>query len=285
MNLDGKVSLISACGRGIGKEVALTLARQGSNVVINSFSEKNTQALAKEIEALGVKVVAVAGDVTGSPVILEMLAAAIEAFGKIDILVNNVGGGGDESHDIDDKDNPLAKIEALWDGSYANSLKATVLMCEAVIPHFIEKKSGKIINMSSLAGRPGMPHIDLVPIPPCYHSMKAGLIRYTQLLADQVGRHNINVNAICPGIIYTDGWREIAEGMVTHHPRFKGQDAREWFLGIGEGKYAGEGMPQTAMRREQTTADIAEAVLFLASDAAANITGQTMNVDGGMVKD
>ena len=285
MKLDGKVSLISACGRGIGKEVALTLARQGSNLVINSFSEKNTQALAKELEVLGVKVVAVAGDITKSAVILEMVAAAIDAFGKIDILVNNVGGGDDAGHDIDDKDNPLAKAEAMWDGSYAHSLKAPVLMCEAVLPHFIEKKSGKIINMSSLAGRPGMPHIGMVPIPAFYHSMKAGLIRYTQLLADQVGPHNINVNAICPGIIYTDGWVQLAEGMVKHHPRYKGEDPREWFLGVAKGRYAGEGMPQTPMRREQTTEDIAEAVLFLASDAAANITGQTLNIDGGMVKD
>ena len=283
MKLDGKVSLISACGRGIGKEIALTLAREGSNVVINSFSDENTEALAKEIEGLGVKVVAVAGDITGSAVILEMVAAAIEAFGKIDILVNNVGGG--SVADIDDKDNPLAEVEAVWDGTYAMSLKAPVLMCEAVMPHLIEKKSGKIINISSLAGRPGMPHVDLVPLSSSYHSTKAGLIRYTQLLADQVGRHNVNVNAICPGIIYTDGWREISEEMVKNHPRFKGEDAREWFIGVGEGKYVGEGLPQTPMRREQTTSDIAEAVLFLASDAAANITGQTLNVDGGMVKD
>ena len=93
------------------------------------------------------------------------------------------------------------------------------------------------------------------------------------------------MNAICPGIIYTDGWREISEEMVKHHPRFKGEDPREWFIGIGEGKYIAEGVPQTPMRREQTTGDIAEAVLFLASDASANITGQTLNIDGGMAKD
>jgi len=283
MKLEGKVSLVSACGRGIGKEIALSLAREGSDLVINSFSTANTQALASEIESLGVKVVAVAGDVTTSAVILEMVEAAIDAFGKIDILVNNVGGS--SVRDIEDDDNPLARVEALWDGTYAMSLKAPVLMCEAVMPHFIEKKSGKIINMSSLAGRPGMPHVDLVPIPSSYHSAKAGLIRYTQVLADQVGRHNINVNAICPGIIYTDGWREISEEMVKHHPRFKGEDPREWFIGIGEGKYIAEGLPQTPMRREQTTGDIAEAVLFLASDASANITGQTLNIDGGMAKD
>ena len=283
MKLDGKVSLVSACGRGIGKEIALTLAREGSSLIINSFSEENTQALAKKIEGLGVKVVAVAGDITRSAVILETVAAGIEAFGQIDILVNNVGGG--SVAEIDDKDNPLAEVEAMWDGTYAMSLKAPVLMCEAVMPHLMEKKSGKIINISSLAGRPGMPHVDLVPLSSSYHSAKAGLIRYTQLLADQMGRHNINVNAICPGIIYTDGWKEISEAMVKNHPSYKGEDPREWFLGVSGGKYAAGGLPQTPMRREQTTADIAEAVLFLASEASANITGQTLNVDGGMVKD
>ena len=153
------------------------------------------------IAALGVEVVAVAGDVTTSVVILEMVAAAIDAFGKIDIVVNNVGGG--SAGDIDDKDNPLAEVEAIWDGTYAMSLKAPVLMCEAVMPHFIKEKSGKIINISSISGRSGMPHVDLVPVPASYHSMKAGLIRYTQVLADQVGRHNINVNAICPGYVDT----------------------------------------------------------------------------------
>ena len=283
MKLDGKVSLISACGRGIGKEIALTLAKEGSSVVINSFSNENTQALARELEDLGAKVVAVPGDITKSSIILAMVDAAIDAFGKIDILINNVGGG--SSADITDQDNPLAEVEAVWDGTYAMSLKAPVLMCEAVMPHFIERKSGKIINMSSLAGRPGMPHVDLVPLSSSYHSAKAGLIRYTQLLADQVGRHNINVNAICPGIIYTDGWREISEAMVANHPDYKGEDPREWFLGVGQGRYVGEGLPQTPLRREQTTADIAEAALFLTSDAAANITGQTLNVDGGMAKD
>ena len=283
MKFKGKVSLVSACGRGIGKEIAVALAREGSDLAINSFSESNTEALAKELEGLGVKVVAVPGDITKPSVIVDMVSKALDVFGRIDILVNNVGGGA--AAEVADKDNPLAEVESIWDGTYEMSLKAPVLMCEAVMPHFIEQRSGKIINMSSLAGRPGMPHVDLVPLSASYHSAKAGLIRYTQVLADQLGRHNINVNAICPGIIYTDGWREISEEMVKNHPRFKGEDPREWFLAVGEGRYIGEGIPHTAMRREQTTADIAEAVVFLASEAAANITGQTLNVDGGMAKD
>ena len=283
MQFKGKVSLVSACGRGIGKEIALALAREGSDLAVNSFSESNTEALAKELEGLGVKVVSVPGDITKPSVIVDMVSKALDAFGRLDILVNNVGGGA--AAEVADKDNPLAEVESIWDGTYEMSLKAPVLMCEAVMPHFIEQRSGKIINMSSLAGRPGMPHVDLVPLSASYHSAKAGLIRYTQVLADQLGRHNINVNAICPGIIYTDGWREISEEMVKNHPRFKGEDPREWFLGVGEGRYLDEGIPHTAMRREQTTTDIAEAVVFLASQAAANITGQTLNVDGGMAKD
>mgnify|MGYP001188089914 FL=1 len=283
MKFKGKVSLVSACGRGIGKEIALALAREGSDLAINSFSESNTEALARELEELGVKVVAVPGDITKSSAIVDLVSKALDTLGRIDILVNNVGGGA--AAEVADKDNPLAEVESIWDGTYEMSLKAPVLMCEAVMPHFIEQRSGKIINMSSLAGRPGMPHVDLVPLSASYHSAKAGLIRYTQVLADQLGRHNINVNAICPGIIYTDGWREISEEMVKNHPRFKGENPREWFLGVGEGRYLSEGLPHTAMRREQTTADIAEAVVFLASDAAANITGQTLNVDGGMAKD
>ena len=283
MKFKGKVSLVSACGRGIGKEIALALAREGSDLAINSFSESNTEALARELEGLGVKVVAVPGDITKSSAIVDLVSKALDTLGRIDILVNNVGGGA--AAEVADKDNPLAEVESIWDGTYEMSLKAPVLMCEAVMPHFIEQRSGKIINMSSLAGRPGMPHVDLVPLSASYHSAKAGLIRYTQVLADQLGRHNINVNAICPGIIYTDGWREISEEMVKNHPRFKGENPREWFLGVGEGRYLSEGLPHTAMRREQTTADIAEAVVFLASDAAANITGQTLNVDGGMAKD
>ncbi len=283
MKLDGKVSIVTACGRGIGREVALTLAREGSCVVVNSHSDGNTRSLVDEIEKAGGKALGIAGDITRAAVILKVVAGALEKFGQIDILVNNVGGVTMEKRD--DKDNPLSRVEALWDGTYNMSLKAPALMCEAVMPHLMERQTGKIINMSSIAGRSGMPHADVTPIPFCYHSMKAGLIRYTQLLADQLGRYNINVNAVCPGIIYTDAWQGTSEAMVRNHPKFKGQDPREWFLGIAEGKYQGDGLPATPMRREQTTADIAEAVLFLASAAAANITGQSLNIDGGMVKD
>ena len=151
MGLAGKVALVTACGRGIGKEIALTLARNGCNVAVNSYSEGNTQALVDEIQQLEVRAVGVAGDISQVAVITQMVSETLEAFGQIDILVNNVGGV--TMKQSADMDSPLARAEALWDGTYELSLKAPALMCEAVIPHFIERKSGKIINMSSIAGQ------------------------------------------------------------------------------------------------------------------------------------
>ena len=130
MKFKGKVSLVSACGRGIGKEIAVALAREGSDLAINSFSELNTEALARELEGLGVKVVAVPGDITKSSLIVDMVSKALDTFGRIDILVNNVGGGA--AAEVDDKDNPLAEVESVWDGTYEMSLKAPVLMLSLI---------------------------------------------------------------------------------------------------------------------------------------------------------
>ncbi|MCP4755262.1 MAG: SDR family oxidoreductase [Proteobacteria bacterium] len=283
MKLEGKVAIITASGRGIGKDVALTLAEEGASVAVNSFTEENTAAVVEEIKKKGGKSLGIAGDITQAPLIDKMVSETIKTFGQIDIVVNNAGGVGFQAGK--DMSAPLAGAEAMWDGTYALSLKAPALMCEAIMPHFMERKSGKIVNMASIAGRSGMGHTEITPIPFCYHAMKAGLIRYTQLLADQLGPYSINANCVCPGIIYTDSWKGISQGIVQNHPKYKGEDPREWFLGVSGGRYLGEGAPNTPLKREQTTGDIARAVVFLVSDDAENITGQALNVDGGMVKD
>ena len=283
MKLEGKVAIVSASGRGIGKAIALKLAEEGAKVVANSFREETTQAVVDEIKQKGGDAVGVVGDAASAKVVKQTVEKAIEAFGKIDILINNVGGVNlDTTKDTKD---PLGMVEALWDGTYAMSLKAPALMTEAVAPLFKEQKSGKIINMASIAGRPGLIYGSLPPIPVCYHSMKAGVIRYTQVMADQLGPFNINVNCICPGIIYTDAWKGMSEGMVAGHPDFKGQDPREWFLKLFDGAYLSNEAPiVTPMRREQLVEDIAYATVFLVSEEARNITGQSINVDGGMTK-
>ena len=113
--------------------------------------------------------------------------------------------------------------------------------------------------------------------------MKAGLIRYSQSLADELGPYNINVNCVCPGYVYTDTWERGAKSMVETRPEYQGLDPREWFTGLNEGKYP-ELAPATPLRREQTAGDIGRAVVFLVSEEGKNITGQTLNVDGGRHK-
>ncbi len=281
MKLEGKVAIVTAAGRGIGRGIALCLAEEGADVVVNSYREETTKAVAGEIEAMGRKTLAIAGDITTPDKIVQVVEDAVKTFGRIDILVNNVGGGAASPRKPGS--GPLAQEVLAWDVTYEQNLRATVLMCEAVAPHFIERKSGKIITISSIAGRYGLPASDYAPA--AYCSMKAGLIRYTQYLADRLGPSSINVNCVCPGIIYTDTWKRSSVLTVENRPEFKGMDPREWFLGISAGRY-----PEllagfvTPLRREQTVEDIGRAVVFLVSDDAANITGQAFNVDGGMIK-
>ncbi len=278
MKLEGKVAIVTAAGRGIGRGIALCLAGEGADVVVNSFHEETTTKVADEVRALGRRALAIAGDITTADKIAQVVQDTINAFGKIDILVNNVGGVILTPKEAGSSF--LGQIEAAWDGTYEQNLRATVLMCKAVEPHFVKQKSGKIVNISSIAGR----RIVLRTPSAAYGSMKAALIRFSQSLAEELGPHNINVNCICPGLVYTDAWARgttltrIAETM----PEYKGMKPRDWFLGLVEGKYP-ELIAVTPLRREQTVEDIGRAVVFLVSEDAKNITGQTLNVDGGLV--
>lgn len=282
MKLEGKVALVTAAGRGIGKGIALALAREGARLVVNSFAADTTAATVAEIAAQGVDVVSLVGDITDPNKILEMRNLALDSFGQIDILVNNVGAGPKSA--IEPEDHELGMAAALWDALYAQNVKPLVLMSEAVIPHMRERQTGKIIHISSIAGRASLSDkmLDYF-VHPSYGAMKAALINLTQTQAESLGPHNINVNSVCPGIVYTDAWKGNAERAVKTIPEFKGQDAREWFEGIARGDYP-HIFDRTPLRREQTVADIGNAVVFLTSDDSLNITGQSLMVDGGMVK-
>ena len=282
MKLEGKVAIVTAAGRGLGRGIALALAEESADVVVNSYGEETAKAVADEIKAMGRRCLAIPGDITKPEIIIQTLEAAIGTFGKIDILVNNVGSGSKTPKKPDLS--PLGQIIAAWDTTYEQNLRATVLICEAVAPHFIEKGGGKIVNIASIAGQYSASINVLENIaPPSYGAMKAGLISYTRTLANRLGPYNINVNSVCPGIIYTEAWKRNSKRMVSIIPEFKGQDPREWFLGISQGKYP-DWFQSTPMKREQTVEDIAQAVVFLVSEASKNITGQSINVDGGMVK-
>ena len=282
MKLSNKVAIVTAAGRGIGRSIALCLAEEGADVVVNSYSQDTTTRTAGEVQALGRRALAMPCDITKPDAITHVVQETLNTFGKVDILVNNVGAGPKTWNTSDA--GPLSRWIDLWDNMYEQNLKAPVLMCEAVVPHFINQKNGKIVNIASIAGRVSLPQkFQERIVPQSYSAMKAGLISYTQTLAERLGPHNINVNSICPGIVYTDDWENSSRRMVNEVPEFQGQDAREWFVGIAHGEYPDMFSP-TPLGREQTVEDIGRSVVYFVSDDGMNITGQTLNVDGGMVK-
>ncbi|MEZ5596545.1 MAG: SDR family oxidoreductase [Pseudomonadales bacterium] len=282
MTLKGKVAIVTAAGRGIGKGIALALARAGADVVVNSWGVQTTEDTAAAVKRAGARALACPGDITSPEMMESVVAQAIQAFGHVDILVNNVGAGPKEAKVP--APGPLGAAGALWDALYEQNLKPVVLMSEAVIPHFKSRHSGKIISISSIAGRASLSDRMLENfVPPAYGAMKAALVNYTQTMAELLGPFNINVNAVAPGIVWTDAWAANASRAVKVMPEFKGMDPRAWFEGIARGDYPTI-FDRTPLRREQTVEDIGNAVVFLVSDNAMNITGQTLMVDGGMVK-
>ena len=282
MKLKDKVAIVTAAGRGIGKGIALALAAEGARLVVNSYSMDTTQSTVDAITALGGQAVSLAGDITDPDKMLALRDLALAEYGQIDILVNNVGAGPKSA--IDPEGHELGMAAALWDALYAQNLKPVVLMTEAVLPHMRERQSGKIVMISSIAGRASLSDkmLDYF-VHPSYGAMKAALINYTQTQAEMLGPNNINVNAVCPGIVYTDAWKANAERAVKTIPQFEGQDPKAWFDGIARGDYP-EIFDRTPLRRDQTVEDIGRAVVFLVAEDSMNITGQTLMVDGGMVK-
>jgi len=248
MLLPGKVAVVTGAGRGMGRAIALVLAREGANVVVNSQSE-TCETVANEIKALGGQAIPVKADVSKFDEVKKMIDLAIENFGKIDILVNNAG--------IFIGLAPLFEIkEEDWNRVFDVNLKGVFYCCKAVIPYMMKRRSGKIINISSIdpmrgAGFPmGGAH---------YAASKAGVIAITKCLARELGPYGICVNSVAPGEIETD----LSRGELDT-PEKRAEFERQIPLGrIGQ--------PE----------DVAKVVVFLASDLADYITGEIIKCDGG----
>ena len=258
--LDGKTALVTGGARGIGRGIALELAKEGADVVIADLLVDVGEETAAELRTLGRKASVVEMDVTDTASVDAGVAQALEQPGGLEILVNNAGV-------IVDHTNPADTDEQDWDVCFEVNLKGIWKVSEAVVPHFLERGGGKIVNIASIAGRRGGD--DLAP----YSASKAGVISLTQSQAAALGRHNINANAICPGLLWTDMWRKL-EGM------FQGDAAEE--VVERRQKFEAELAERCPLRREQTPEDVGKAVAFLASEDARNITGQALNVDGGL---
>jgi NAD(P)-dependent dehydrogenase (short-subunit alcohol dehydrogenase family) len=255
MRLAGKSAIITGAGRGIGKATALMFAREGADVLVPDLDRTGSEAAAKEILALGRKGVAMQMDVTRIADIQRMVETAVREFGKIDILVNNAG--------ITLIRNPLELSEADWDRTLNLNLKAVFFCSQAVARHMVARKSGVILNASSISGRTGKPLLA------DYCASKFGVIGITQSLAMALAKHGIRVNAVAPGIVDTDMWVSID---------------REWSALEGKppGAVKQSRVANIPLGRIETAEDVAKLYTFLASDDASYITGQTYNVCGGL---
>ena len=258
--LDGKVAIVTGGGRGIGKGICEVLGREGASLLVADIVTENARQTAAEARALGATAIPVHCDVTDPDSVSAAITAAIDHFSRVDILVNNAGVVGLHVGAV------LVDAED-WDMCYEVNLKGIWQMSRAIVPHFRENGGGKIVNIASIAGRKGgagLAH---------YSASKAGAISLTQSLATELGPLNINVNAVCPGLLWTDMWRQL-EAMIGRDPSEEVVDRRRVFEA-----YLAQNCP---LRREQTPEDIGQAVAFLASEDARNISGQALNVDGGI---
>ena len=246
MNLAGKIALVTGASRGIGREIALELARQGANVAVNfSGSEAKAGEVVDEIKSLGQDAFAIKCNVANSEEVAEMVKAVIDRFGRLDILVNTAGIT---------RDNLLMRMkEEEWDDVININIKGVFLVTKAVTRQMMKQRSGRIINISSIVGVSGNAG------QANYVAAKAGVIGLTKTTAKELASRNITVNAIAPGFITTDMTDKLPE------------DVRS------------EMLKQIPLARLGEPKDIAKAAAFLASDDAAYITGQTIHIDGGMV--
>ena len=247
-------ALITGGGRGIGRATALAFAEHGAAVVVTARSKDEVEAVAQEIRSKGGRALAVAADVTDEAAARETVARAESELGAIDILVNNAGG------------NTLGRLEEMpsseWWQQIEVNIRGSYNYCRAVLPGMISRKFGRIINVSSINGKQGNVFCS------AYCTAKHGVIGMTRALALDVAKQGITVNAVCPGYVRT----KLTEGTLQQRVKLFGIPAEEIE------KLALKGTPQgVAIEAEQ----VAEAILFLASDAALRMTGQALNIDGG----
>jgi 3-oxoacyl-[acyl-carrier protein] reductase len=246
IDLHGRVALVTGASRGIGRAIAERLAEQGADVAVNYLVHREpAEEVIAYIESIGRRGLAIQGNVSVSSDVTRLLDTMLERLGRLDILVNNAGVT---------RDTLLLRMdEADWDSVLQTNLKSVYLMTRGAIRGMIRQRYGRIVNVSSVVGIMGNAGQSN------YAASKAGIFGFTRSIAREVASRGITVNAVAPGMIETEIWNGVSD------------EARSRALSI------------IPLERMGQSSEVADAVAFLGSDSAAYITGQVLQVDGGLV--
>ncbi len=256
LGLAGKTVIVTGGNSNIGRGITLGFAEQGANVVVAARDEAQAQKVLQAANALGGNTIFIKTDVTDLDAVQAMVKQTLDKFGKIDILVNNVGW---DVPEFFVKTNP-----ARWDKLINVNYRSDLNTLTAVLPHMVERKYGKIVNIGSAAARIGEFKEGV------YAGCKAAVIALSKTLAREYGRYGININVVCPALIIPDSMDEVSSGSLWSEA-FESNS-------VPDREMASKLYP---LRRLGKPHDIANAVLFMASDRASYMTGQTISVDGG----
>jgi len=256
MELKGQIAIVTGGGRGIGRAIALALAREGADIVIAELDQAGAKRTAEEVGALGRRSLATATDVTSRADLRAMVDRAKAEFGRIDILINNAG--------IYRAAATLDVTEDHWDAIMNINAKAVFFATQAVLPTMMAQKSGAIVSLASMAGKIG----SKTNLP--YNASKAAVVSMTKSLALAHAGDGIRVNCVCPGFVETDMWTVVS--------RDQGK-----LLGMTPEEFTRQRAASVPLGRMEKPEDVAHVVAFLAGPRSGYMTGQALSVDGGLV--
>jgi 3-hydroxybutyrate dehydrogenase len=256
MRLEGKVAIVTGGGKGIGRAIALRFAQEGARIVVNGTTKEAIEAVAAQIGEDGGQAIAFQADIADEANVKRLVETALAQFGRVDILVNNSGIAGPTAAVVD------VSLED-WERTFAINLTGAFLCAKYALPHMIEQKGGSVINITSVGGLGGY------ALRSPYSASKWGMIGLTKTLALELGRDNINVNAIAPGPVRGPRIEAVLQNRAKQ-------------LGVPVEEVERDMLAGTALKRMVENEDIAAMALFLASEEGRNITGETINISAGM---
>lgn len=258
MLLENRVAIVSGIGPGLGRAIALAFAREGADLVLAARTRERLESVSAEVTALGRRALVVPTDISKAGDAKNLAERTLAEFGRIDVLVNNAFAQGPYKHvvamDADDLES--------WRQAVETNIYGTMLMCRAVAPAMIEAKRGSIVIVTSMSMRKGIQNRS------GYSASKAGMTLLSQCLADELGPHNVRVNSVAPGHIWSDGLK----GFYEQRAKMLNKTYDEVYA-----QYAGE----TALKRIAQAEEIAGAILFMASDLSAVVTGASLDANAG----